>query len=576
MNDDKLVALSIEHFAKKFEMAGLQGDPTAWIKKILGEFIWSKQSEVMDSVRDNKKTSVRACHGVGKSFIASRAVIWWLATHPAKDTLVITTAPTAAQVTGIIWQEIAQAHRKAGLAGNITGGSVPQWKQDGQIMGEGRSPSNTNEHNFQGRHKKFLFIVIDEACGIAPLIWEGCESMATGEHNRMLAIGNPTDPSTKFRDHFKPGSDWNQIHIDALQSPNLCESEVAKLSLRDQQIIERVMRDAGLTLSTEEVPDEIRENLTSAFWVAEKARIWGVDSALWLGKVRGEFPDMSDMGAIPLPWVEAAVLRWEKWAEMGKPEIRGRQIISCDVAASVQGDKTCIAKRVGNCITDIYTYQLADTMKTSNVLLNRGRMIDLSGVDIVMPEWQDTPFLQFIIDGIGVGRGVFDRMTEYYAEMRNPNTPEILNFVASQATPARLDSYAMWNKRAHAWWSFRKMLDPAQNNGRGSTVMLPPHDEMIQDLTTPKWSLSETGNPPKLKIESKDDIRKRLDRSPDVADAIVMAFLPDGLAQSHMDDWEPTERDEGTARDLDPEYAVEYGVSGLEHMENDWDGGHWA
>lgn len=574
--NDHLVALSLESLAKRFEMAGLTDDPVRWIRQALKEEIWSKQSEVMESLRVHRKTSVRACHGVGKSFIASRAVLWWISTHDLDQVLVITTAPTAAQVTGIIWQEIQQAHRKAGLPGNITGGSVPQWKFDKQILAEGRSPSNTNEHNFQGRHKEYLLIVVDEACGIAPLIWDGVESMATGPKNRMLAIGNPTDPSTKFRDHFRPGSDWNQIHIDALQSPNMCESEIAKLPREDQELLDRIMVKEGLQYSTEEVPQKLRDNLTSASWVAEKARIWGVDSALWKGKVRGEFPDSSDMGVIPLPWIEAAILRYEKWVEKGCPPIVGRTIIGADIAVMGE-DKTCIVKRLGDCITDIYTYQHADTMTTSNVLLNRGRMIDLSGQNIEMPDWETTPFMQFVIDGNGVGRGVVDRLREYYEELRSPHVPEVINFMASKSAEVEIDNFAFFNQRAYAWWRLRKLLDPARNNGRGSTIMLPPNDQMIADLSTPKWVLSDSGNPPKIKIESKDDIRKRLDRSPDVADAIIMAFLPDGFAVSTADSWSPTRRDEGTERDFAPvdEYDTDDGGD-LDHMAGDWSNDHWS
>lgn len=575
--DDQLVELSIESLAKKFEQHGLTDDPVRWVRTVLNEYIWSKQEEVLESVRLNRKTAVRACHGVGKSFIASRAVLWWLSTHADDDALVITTAPTAAQVTGIIWQEIKKAHSRAGLPGTVTGGSVPQWKVDGVIKGEGRSPSDSNQHSFQGRHAKYLFIVVDEACGIAPLIWDGVESMATGPLNRMLAIGNPTDPNTKFRDMFKPESDWNEIHIDALKSPNMCQSELDKLHWDDQANVMRVLQKEGIELSTEVVPDGVRENITSIQWVAEKIKTWGVDSALWKGKVRGEFPDSSDMGVIPLPWVEAAIRRWEAWDEKGRPPIVGRSIVGCDVARMGE-DKTCFAVRVADCITDIFTYQHADTMVTSDVLLGRGRMVDLDGREIVLPPWQTTPFMQYVVDSIGVGAGVKDRLRQYFREHPQMYTPEVIGFNASKGTSVVIDDFAFFNQRAYAWWRMRKLLDPAQNNGRGSSVMLPPHDEMIRDLTTPKWTPADTGKPPKIKIESKEDIRKRLSRSPDVADAIIMAFLPDGMAVSHSDDFEPTQRDEGTKMDLSAEESYDT----PDHSELDgfedvltWEEDHW-
>lgn len=579
--DDQLVELSIDILAKKFEQAGMVDDPTKWIKHVLKEEIWSKQAEVLESLKVNKKTAVRACHGVGKSFIASRAILWWLSVHSGDDALVISTAPTAAQVTGIIWQEIKKAHAKAGLPGNVSGGSVPMWKIDGLIKGEGRSPSDHNQHSFQGRHAKWLLIVVDEACGIAPLIWDGVESMATAPTNRLLAIGNPTDPNTKFREMFRADSDWHEVHIDALRSPNICRSEIDKLDYRDREALETVLLNEAIPLSKEEVPEHVRENITSAQWVAEKARIWGVGSALWKGKVRGEFPDMSDMGVIPLPWVEQAIQRWQKWDERGRPPIVARTIVGVDVARMGE-DKTCFAVRRGDCITDIFTYQYADTMVTSDVLLGRkgAMMTDLTGKPITLPDWKTTPFMQYVIDGIGIGAGTKDRMRQYFREHPQMYTPEVIGFNASKGTSVIIDEFAFSNMRAYAWWRFRKLLDPAQNNGRGSTVMLPPNDEMIRDLTTPKWTPSDTGKPPKIKIETKEEIRKRLDRSPDVADAIIMAFLQDGApGAADDDDYVATDRDYGTRIDLmqaeSYDTADDDPYAGIEDVP-DWEEGHWG
>jgi hypothetical protein len=234
--------------------------------------------------------------------------------------------------------------------------------------------------------------------------------------------------------------------------------------------------------------------------------------------------------------------------------------------------------RLGDCITDVYTYQHEDTMATSDVLLGLGRMIDLSGREIALPDWRDTPFMQYVIDSIGVGAGVKDRLRQYFREHPQMHTPEVIGFNASKGTGVVMDDFAFFNQRAYAWWRFRKMLDPAQNNGRGSSIMLPPNDEMIRDLTTPKWTPSDSGKPPKIKIESKEDIRKRLDRSPDVADAIIMAFLPDGFAVSTSDDYEPKERDEGTKMDLTTEDRYDASdddpYEGFEDVA-DWSEDHW-
>lgn len=74
------------------------------------------------------------------------------------------------------------------------------------------------------------------------------------------------------------------------------------------------------------------------------------------------------------------------------------------------------------------------------------------------------------------------------------------------------------NKRAEAWWTFREELDPDQQGGSG--IALPPDAELLADLTSPTWKLTARG----ILLESKEDIRKRLGRSPGKGDAVVMAF----------------------------------------------------
>jgi hypothetical protein len=74
------------------------------------------------------------------------------------------------------------------------------------------------------------------------------------------------------------------------------------------------------------------------------------------------------------------------------------------------------------------------------------------------------------------------------------------------------------NKRAEAWWKFREALDPDQEFG--SAISLPPDASIKSDLAAPRWELTPRG----IKIEDKDEIRRRLGRSPDDGDAIVMCL----------------------------------------------------
>jgi hypothetical protein len=100
---------------------------------------------------------------------------------------------------------------------------------------------------------------------------------------------------------------------------------------------------------------------------------------------------------------------------------------------------------------------------------------------------------------------------------------------ANTSTAKTVDgSLSFVNKRAEAWWKFREALDPSQDGG--STVALPPDPELRSDLTAASWTLGPRG----IQIENKDDIRKRLGRSPDRGDAVVMAMSSGEIARKRM------------------------------------------
>jgi hypothetical protein len=67
------------------------------------------------------------------------------------------------------------------------------------------------------------------------------------------------------------------------------------------------------------------------------------------------------------------------------------------------------------------------------------------------------------------------------------------------------------------WWLFREALDPQT----GDDLALPPDQELLADLCAPVWTLRSNG----IQVESKQDLLKRLDRSPDRADAVILATM---------------------------------------------------
>src|SRR3990167_11212730 len=92
-------------------MERLRENPVLFSQEVLGGTPWLKQIQIMESVRDNLKTSVRSANGVGKGWVASDIALWWLYTrYPA---IVITSAPTNRQVEEILWGEIRRKFNRS-------------------------------------------------------------------------------------------------------------------------------------------------------------------------------------------------------------------------------------------------------------------------------------------------------------------------------------------------------------------------------------------------------------------------------------------------------------------------------
>jgi hypothetical protein len=446
-------------------------DPVEWAKKKAKIELWSKQRDIIRSIRDNRRTAVQSGHGIGKSLTASVAASWWVDTHPPDQTLVVTTAPSVKQVHAILWEEIRKIHHKAGLAGEVQ--ISDNWLIGNRLVGFGRKPQDHDKDAFQGLHRKYLLVILDEAAGIPEWLWGSARDIATGEYNRMLAIGNPTDPSSHFRKVCRPGSGWNVIQVSVFDSPNFTGEKVAK---------------------------EVAEDLTSDKYVEDARKDLGEGSPMWKARVLGEFPDVDEFSVIPLGWIYEAQLRWEQWDEAGRPrDPEWRKVIGADIAR-FGNDKTCFVERWGDAYLPPEVMPRKDTQGTASLLAQK-----------LNPALGDLA----VVDTNGVGAGVYDRVKalKKYAMGVNVGNRTKLKDKSGQIT--------FYNIRAAVWWHVREMLDPAT----GSRVMIPPDEQLATDLSTPHWKTMPGGS---IVIESKDDIRKRIGRSPDRGDAFCLAAWASG------------------------------------------------
>jgi hypothetical protein len=198
---------------------------------------------------------------------------------------------------------------------------------------------------------------------------------------------------------------------------------------------------------------------------------------------------------IPTDWIRAAQARGKERPSPDGP----LSALGVDVARGGD-DQTIIAKRYGNWIAPLVKYPGQVTPDGFAV------------AGFVMKELEGGAVVN--IDVIGVGASPYDTLRRQGVNINGVNVA-----VASEGKD-RSGQFGFANQRAELWWKFREALEPS----KGQEIALPDDRRLLADLCAPRYTVTARG----ITIESKEDIRRRLGRSPDCGDAVVLALARTG------------------------------------------------
>jgi phage terminase large subunit len=440
---------------KEREVLRIIEDPALFAQIMLGHDVWTKQHEILESVATHPRTAVKACHASGKTFTAAEAVLWWITSR--QEAIAVTTAPTWTQVEKLLWGEIRGAVYKAKIA-------YPKPTTTSLHLAPGRYAIglSTNEGvRFQGFHGNVL-IVLDEAPGILPSIYEAIEGIRAGGDVRVLALGNPTIASGPFYDAFTANREgWNLITISAFDTPNL----------------EGITLESLLELPENELDQNSKPYLTTRSWVKEKYYEWGPGHPLWESRVLGNFPMQSEDALLALTWLEQAKLR-----DGGDGEL----CAGVDVAGPGE-DETVLCLRRGPRIVMLQAWT------------NRDPRGDLLAA--LLPYKQELKKVS--VDSVGIGYYMAQHMKDHGLPVTEINVGETAR-----------DSEKYSNLKAELYWGFRMRAHAGDLAGLTD-------ERTIAQLAGIRYSHNSRGQ---VVIESKDDARKRGVKSPDRAEAVMLAF----------------------------------------------------
>ena len=463
-------------------------DPVEFMTKVLGYQMWPKIEEILRSVQNNHNTVVASGRGVGKSLASAAIACWFLVTN--NPSIVITMAPVYDQVQNIIWRYIRAAGRAANLPGTIL--DTPRWEMpnsDAQspYYAMGISPRKSSEADAitgSGYHAAKELIIMDEAAGLDRPVWNNAAGLAVGDGCRILAIGNPIEQVGPFWDACN-SPDWNFINISSFEHPNIVSGEELVPGAVTRRWIDMKARET----CTPAQPGE--KNAIEIPWTGQ----WYIPDPVFNTDVLGVAPAQGEDQLISLSWVNDAKLR-------GHVDTSNEGVIAGFDPAPHGGDDNALVVRQGNNVLKVARMKGDNTIIIAQWLKEQ------------LAEWKvDKVF----IDEIGSGKGVAD-------QAKLLKLPVVYVNVGKKA----LRSDLFINLRAEVWWRVKELL-------RSGRMSLPNDSLLCGDLIAPRKKRGDRG---KIQIEEKDEIRKRIKRSPDTGDALCISYtntivdsLPDDVTE---------------------------------------------
>lgn len=464
-------------------IARYQSDWGAFMREVLGatatreakEFgfdgLTSDQVKIIRSVQEHKRTIVQSGHNVGKTRIAAWIALAFLYLY--KPSQVVCTSSSREQVSKRLWAEVEKIHSMARmkLGGEITATQIK--------CGPGHFAYATATHdasNLHGGHPPHILCLMDEGQGVKRPIWDAFESMMGGSHARTLVLFNPLAASGPAHEAAtRKRSEWKLIRMSALQHPNVLSGR------------------------------ELVRGAVTREWCEERLRSWGKDHPLYQAKVLGEFPALSENALISLGDLEGAK-EWD--ASLGEGPLQGDGTwLGVDPARFGSDDTRCCVLVDGRMIAERFWNGL-DTMRSCGEIHR------------IVAEY-DIPWEHVNIDGNGLGGGIVDRLQEqgnpvndvqFGGRVQGDWSDRAMSLAGVELGIA---GQLFRNRKAELHWAARMLL-------KAKLLSIPERFERVwEDLLAPNYETASDGT---VKVESKDEVKARINRSPDAGDSVVIAL----------------------------------------------------
>lgn len=389
------------------------------------------------------------------------------------------------------------------------GGKPPVWRAphgDCRLIEFGSVPNLGDEKKYQGRAKDLL--VIDEAANFLEaqvrFLMGWVRTVDANQRTQTLLTFNPPTSAEgrwivsffapwidkKFSGHGGAAKPGELRYVAMLDGAEVWVPDGKPFEHKGETILPQ---------SRTFVPSRISDNpylMGTNYMTTLQSLPEPLRSQMLYGDFQAGVQD-DPWQVIPTAWVEEAQARW-------KPRRPKGEMLSMGVDVARGGkDNTTIATRHMDDSGKGMWFDEPSEHKGSETP-NGAKVAGLTIGD----RRDDSPIH---IDVIGVGASPYDILNGMGLNVLGINVSE-----KARGTD-KSGKLRFFNQRSELWWKMREALDPGNDTG----IALPPDKKLLAELCAPKWEASGYT----VKVESRDDIVKRIGRSPDMATAYILALI---------------------------------------------------
>lgn len=542
---------SIEEQALEFakQRQTWKKDPVGFFKEVLGITIPPHQKNML--LNCVKHNSVAMCTGnsIGKSFIIGALAFWYFFTNVTDDvddnTVVIITSVVFSQVKRSIFANIRDFAKRAdnyvkskfgeeysflSKGFSESPNTVEYWfSETSYIMGI----STDNCNAISGIHATNLMVIMDEAQGIPESTYSGFRGVLQSGKVKHILLGNPTlpnGPTGEFYNAMQPESEFKKIVISAFDTPNFVEPRIDldslllpendpdnwrnKLDRYCGTNYKKALQSDEVGLWENEVKDKLPfkalANPISAFNVLKGCGM-NPDQFDFLTRIRSLFPLGDGNCVINQQWLEDSMNNYD----IPEKHQSGIRTMGVDISGGLGRDFSTIAVRDGNKVIYIEEYQMKAPEFEEEII----KIYEKYGCEYCCVERD------------GIGKPIYDHL-EYrniinIIPINSGGGPGFIDPLTYDEEMYTEDVKKMYNrKRDELWFNLRDLFNPYIND---YPILLPRHYKLKRHLMCADWKKNQTG---KIQVSPKEDMRKKIKESPDLADAVIFAFANVGEAGS--------------------------------------------